>query len=186
MLGKMRSGEQPFLAWGYSCLKVTRNSMDTENNIVEEEIELRVPIKSIGLAEVMESINKKTPQAPTRKQSIRADSDEGRALGLKANKIVEVEDQTDPAYKELLTSYRQNAMYKMILAGLAMDIVEMNGADEFVVVKSNGQTAASQILDEDKAITILKQQGISNEHAEQLYADVKALTAKEQARVDQE
>lgn len=187
VLGRIRSGQQPFLAWGYSCLKVTRDTLDGSNNIVPEEVELRVPIKSIGLAEVMESINRKTPQAPTTRRSIRADSDEGKALGLKANKIVETEDFTDPGYKELMADYRIRSMYRMILSGLATDIVEvLDDGREVVVVESNGQQAASKVIDEEKAITILKQQGISNEHAEQLYSDVKALTTKEQARIDQE
>jgi len=187
VIERLRAGEQPFLAWGYSLLKRKEAFTEADGSIIEEEFELAVPIKSIGVAETMERIARKAPTPPITKQYIKVDSDEGRGLGLKIPRIVEVENLTDPAYKEQMQAHGRWAMYNMILTGLAMDVEDKDpDGKPVLVVKSNDNRSATQILDEDKAIAILKSQGLSNEQFEQLYEDIKALTSREKERVDRE
>jgi len=185
VISKLRAGEQPFLAWGYSLLKVTQLVQDPADpeNFIPEEVEVKVPIKSIGVAEVTERISRKAPIPPIRKEYIRPGSEDAKALGLNSPRLVEVENFADPDYKEKLRNYNQESIYKMILAGLAMDI---ETADGVTVVQSNDIRSATTVIDEDKAVMVLKGQGLSNEHFDQLYSDIKALTSKEKARVDQE
>jgi hypothetical protein len=64
-----------------------------------------------------------------------------------------------------------------------MDIVDEN---EALVLKCNGHNKATDIIDEDKAIAILKSQGLSNAQFDQLYEDIQHLTTKEKERVDLE
>jgi hypothetical protein len=187
VIERLRAGEQPFLAWGYSLLKRKEAHTESDGTIVEEEFELAVPIKSIGVAETMERIARKAPVPPITKQFIKVDSDEGRALGLKIPRIVEVENTADASYKEQLLAHGRWAMYNMILTGLAMDVEDLDeNRNPVLVVKSNDNRSATQILNEDKAITILKAQGLSNEQFEQLYEDIKSLTSREKERIDQE
>jgi len=186
VLERLRAGEQPFLAWGYSLLKKKEASI-VDGEIVEEEVELAIPIKSVGMAEAMDMIARKAPVPPTKDEYIRAGSPEAKALGLPHGKIIRVEDRTDPEYKEQVIQHARWSLYHSILNGLAMDIEDVDADGRPVpVVKANDNKSATQILDQDKAITILKSQGVSNEQFEQLYSDIQALTMREKETIDRE
>lgn len=173
-LGKLRAGEQPFSAWGYSILRVSRG---------EEIVNIKVPIKSIGVSEVSDRISRKSPVPPITKRYLQPTSEEGKSLGLKAPRVIEVENYADATYKEQLTEHNRMSAYRLVLAGLALDIEDTDGTK---VVESISTTHSTRVIDEDKAIEILKSQGISAEHFSQLYDDIKALTEKEKERIDLE
>jgi hypothetical protein len=173
------------LAWGYSYVKTTQTVEDPANpgEFIEEEVELKIPIKSVGVAEVTDRIARRTPVPPTSKRYIKPGDEEYKLLGLKTPKIVEEENYADPDFKEEIRKHTQRTVYASILAGLAMDIVDEN---EALVLKCNGHNKATDIIDEDKAIAILKSQGLSNAQFDQLYEDIQHLTTKEKERVDLE
>ena len=184
VISALRSGEQPFLAWGYSYLKGMQlvPSEDDPEKMVEEEIEYKVPIKSVGVAEFTDRLSKKTPTPPTSKRFVKKGSDEGRALNLTHDQIVIEENFADPAYKEQLKAHAQRSVYGQCLAGLAVDVYD----GERQVIKSNGHNKPTDIIDEEAAINVLKGQGLSNEQFDNLYQDIKDLTSRERERVDQE
>jgi hypothetical protein len=187
ILDSLRAGEQPFLAWGYSLLKKKESTMSETGDIVDEEIELAIPIKSVGMAETMDRIARKAPVPPVKREYIKMGSDEAKALGLSHGKIIDIEDRTDPAYKEQLLEHGRWALYHTILNGLAMNIYDVDADQKDVpVVLANDKKSATQVLDENKAIAILKSQGVSNEQFEQLYSDIQALTMREKETIDRE
>ena len=63
---RLKAGEQPFLAWGYSYLKGTQLVEDESKpgNYIAEEVEFKVPIKSVGVSEVTDRIARKAPVPP--------------------------------------------------------------------------------------------------------------------------
>jgi len=169
---KLVAGEQAFVAWGWSDLKVT------QDGVVKYK---RVRIKSIGLAEMMERFSRQGPVPPRRTTLVKRDSAEGRSAGLTHDKLMIEEDFTDAKFKEDQRAFNMRVMYLIVLGGLAVDICDRNGN---LVVKSNATRSATEIIDEDAAILALKDQEFSNDHIERLYADIRALTSSEQKRVD--
>ena len=184
-IGKLKAGEQPFLAWGYSYLKTTQVVEDPEHpgELTQEEVELKIPIKSVGVAEVTDRIARRAPVPPTSKRYIRPGDEDYKALGLKQPTIIVEENYADPDFKEQMRIHTQRTVYSSILAGLAMDIVE---SDDTVVLRCNGHNKPTEIINEDRAIAILKEQGISNAQFDKLYEDIQSLTMKEKERVDLE
>ena len=184
-IAKLKAGEQPFLAWGYSYLKGTVLVDDPDNpeQKMAEEVRFVVPIKSVGVSEVTDRIARRAPVAPVIRERITPGSEDGKALGLTHPKMVDRENFADETFKEQLRKHNQRTVYAAVLAGLAMDIVDENDQP---VVKANGHNKPTDIIDEDKAIEILKSQGISNAQFDQLYEDIQDLTRKERERVDQE
>jgi len=171
---KLVAGVQAFTAWGYSDLKVTQGG----------DIRFkRVPIKSIGLVDVMERFARQTPTPPRRLTLIKRDSEEGRVAHLTHDKLMIEEDFTDGGYKQQIRDYNMRSTYSLVLHGLAVDIVDERGE---IVVQSNATRSATIVHDEDKAIQILKAQGLSNDHIDKLYADIRSLTRMEQERIDQD
>jgi hypothetical protein len=181
---RLKAGEQPFLAWGYSYLKGTEivEDPDKPGKFIAEEVEFVVPIKSVGVSEVTDRIARKAPVAPMIRDRITPGSEDGKALGLTHPKMVDRENFTDETYKEELRKHQQRTVYAAVLAGLAMDVFDGDN----LVVQANGHNQPTKILNEDRAIEILKEQGISNAQFDQLYADIQQLTTKERERVDQE
>lgn len=184
-LSRLKAGEQPFLAWGYSYLKKMELVEDPENpgEYIEEEVQIKIPIKSVGVSEVSDRIARKAPTPPTYKDYVKMGTEEAKALGLTHPKICIFENYSDPEYKEALRKHGQRTVYAAVLAGLAMDIEDADGR---LVVEANGHNKPTKIVDEDRAIEILKEQGISNAQFDQLYEDIQHLTQREVARVDRE
>lgn len=188
-ISQLKAGEQPFLAWGYSYLKIMQlvetNERDENGEpvMVPEEVQAKVPIKSVGVSEVADRIARKAPVPPTTKDYVKMGTDEAKALGLTQPKIAIIENFSDPTYKEELRKHTQRMVYSAVLAGLAMNILDSDGT---LVVKANGHNKPTEIIDEDKAIDILKSQGISNAQFDQLYEDIQSLTRRETERVDRE
>lgn len=185
VIARLKAGEQPFLAWGYSKVKGTQLVEDPNNpgEMVEEEVELKIPIKSVGVSEVADRMLRHAPVPPVVQKLVKKNSPEAKELGLTHDKFVDHENTTDPAYKEAVKNYNQRLVYMAVLAGLSLDIEDGDGNK---VVESVAANRATKINDEDKAIAILKEQGISNAQFDQIYEDIQNLTRKEKERVDQE
>ena len=168
-LTALRSGESPFRAWKKVRLLVTRG---------DRKVYIEVPIKSIGLAEVMEQISKGAPLPP--KKLIKKNSSEGRDAGYSHDTLVE--DFTDEEYQKRVREHDMNASWKMVLAAWAVDIWD----GEKKVVQANDEHSPTIVHDEDKAILILKKSGMTGEHLLKLVNEVRALTHEEQEKVEQD
>jgi hypothetical protein len=171
-LTRLRGGQTPFLAWGYSDLKVQRG---------EECFIQRMPIKSTGLAEIMEQMAADAPVPPTKKVLVKPDSPEGREARLTHATFMQVFDTTDKDYIERSRKHNVKTTFRIILNGLAVDIEDER---ENVLVKSNGPGMKSDVTDEDAAITVLKGLGFSTHHFDKMYADITNLTNTEKEAVD--
>jgi hypothetical protein len=173
-LQKLRAGETPFTAWHYSALRVNRGG---------EEIIYKIPIKSIGVIDILEKLARKAPTPPRKIIPVRANSPEGKMLGLKMDRMVESIDEVDEAYREASQQFEINSTYSLVLHGLAMDIEDANGKK---IVEANDQNSATKVSDEDAAIQILKGSGFAFEHIQKLAADIRNLTKQEEVRIDLE
>jgi hypothetical protein len=171
---RLRGGSTPFLAWGYSDLKVQKG---------EEKTITRMPIKSTGLAEIMEQMAADAPVPPVKKMLIKPDSPEGREARLTHATFMQVYDTTDKEYIERTRKHNVKTTFRIILNGLAVDIEDEAGT---ILVKSNGPGMISEVTDEDAALTVLKGLGFSTHHFDKLYTDITNLTQAEKETVDLE
>ena len=171
---RLKGGSSPFLAWGYSDLKVQRG----EDSLVQ-----RMPIKSTGLAEIMEQMAADAPVPPVKKMLIKPDSPEGREARLTHATFMQVYDTTDKDYIERSRKHNVKTTFRIILNGLAVDIEDAEGNP---VVKSNGPGQRSEVMDEDAALTILKELGFSTHHFDKMYQDITNLTNADKETVDLE
>lgn len=171
---RLKGGSSPFLAWGYSDLKVQRG----EDSFVQ-----RMPIKSTGLAEIMEQMAADAPVPPVKRLLIKPDSPEGREARLNHATFMQVYDLTDKEYIERNRKHNVKTTFRIILNGLAVDIEDEMGN---AVVVSNGPGQRSDVKDEDAALTILKGLGFSTHHFDKMYQDITNLTNAEKETVDLE
>jgi hypothetical protein len=175
VLNSLKAGESPFTAWSKSRLAVSRGG---------KKIILEVPIKSIGMADVMERIAANAPVPPRQVKVVKKNSPEGRAAGYQHDTMSYVEDNMDPEYQKQLREYEMRSTYSLVLHGLAMDIFDSDGTT--ALVKANDLHTATQVINEEKAILVLKQSGLTGEHLRKLADDVRQLTQMEEARIDRE
>jgi hypothetical protein len=173
-LTRIKAGEQPFASWGYTELRVVKNG--------KPQI-LRVPIKTIGMAELMEKIARKAPNPPRRLECVSKDSPHGQALGLKRDRVIEIEDHADQAYQERNREYELRSTYTVVLHALAIDVVTEDGR---VLVKANDEHSRTEVKDEDAAIQVLKDSGLTDTHLFQIAGDVRAMSRREQEITERE
>ena len=174
ILTRLKGGETPFLAWGYSDLKVQRG---------DETVIKRLPIKSTGLAEIMEQMAADAPVPPVKKMLVKPDSPEGREARLTHATLMQVFDTTDKDYIERNRQHNVKTTFRIILNGLGTDIEAPDGS---LLVKSNEPGQKSEVVDEDNAIKALKEQGFSTHHFDKMYSDITNLTNMEKDTVDLE
>jgi len=178
-LTSLKAGEQPFAAWGYCDLKVST----IENDEMEEYI-VRVPIKSTGITELMETIsNEAVVNPPTTLRTIKKNSPEGQALGYKHDVVVRYIDEADEGYLKMREQQNQQAGWKIILHGLNMNLEDTDGT---LLVKSNGINEPTQVYNAARAIEVLKQSGMSPDHLKELNKAITNLTKLQKENEDSE
>ena len=151
-ISELIEGHKTFDSYGYSLVKITRDG-------VEELLEL--PIKSTGVAEFQEELTGKAPRPPVKKEVIKKDSLEGKLLGLDADRLTQVFDNTDEAYIDALEKHNQGFIWQIVV--FALDIIWK---------KEDGTEATG--FEEKKRI--LKSSGITGSHTDQIFKDVMALS----------
>lgn len=159
-------------SWGYTTpLKITRG----------EKVEyIRLKIKSAGVAEVMESWQKKTPVPPTSPEVIKRNSPEARRLGYKHDVMVDRVKEGDPAYRRALSEFNNELGKEIFLRSIAYDIYD-NGK---LILKGNDLTQPNEIIDAAAALKIIfNRWDLSMSHFAQVTADVRELT--ESAEVEE-
>lgn len=153
-------GANLFESRGYSIVKVTRAG---------EEKRLRLPIKSTGVADYMEKLRGKAPRPPVTFQIVKKDSPEGRELGLTHDRKVQVFDTTDERYIDAIEKHNQEFNWAIVIFALDLPWKKADGTEV-------------QELEDKKRI--LKSNGITWTHINQIFADVQTLTRMEEERAD--
>ena len=139
-------------------------------NGVEKPLEL--PIKSTGVAEFQEELIGKAPRPPVKKEVIKKDSPEGKALGLDEDRLMQVFDNTDEAYIDALEKHTQELVWQIVVFALDTEGSSWK--------KKDGTEATT--FEEKKAI--LKSTGITGSHTNQIFKDVMALSRTKEATED--
>ncbi|MBW1713250.1 MAG: hypothetical protein JRJ59_08915 [Deltaproteobacteria bacterium] len=152
----IQAGETLFDSWGISRIKVTRQ---------DRAEALEIPIRSTGIWELMDSLASQAPRPPARAEWIAADSDLGRQLGLDRDRSVLVFDTTDPDYLARLAGHHQEVLWRVLLAGLDLPILDEEG---------------QPVADLSRQREILKANGLTEHQAEKIFKDIQALTRLEE------
>jgi hypothetical protein len=151
-ISELIEGEAVFDSSGYSLVKVTKDG-------VEEFLEF--PIKSTGVAEFQEELKGTAPRPPVKKELIKKDSAEGKALGLSHDRLLQVFDTTDEGYIDALERHNSDFVWQIVVFALAVSWKKKDGT-------------AAATFEEKKAI--LKSTGITGAHSDQIFRDVLNLT----------
>jgi hypothetical protein len=156
----LMEGGNLFESSGYAYVKVTKAGAAKA---------LKLPVKSTGVDEFMDKLAELAPQPPVITKTVPRDSAEGQALGLATDGPVQMFDLTDAAYMEKLKAHNQDFIWRVVIFALDMEFKTKDGqvVDDFETKKA-----------------ILKSNGITWAHANQVYADVEKLTRFAEERED--
>ncbi len=145
---------------GYSEIKVTKDGAVKQ---------LRLPIKSTGVADFQEHLTAKAPRPPVRREFYKKGSPEALALGINhAVSVVEF-DNTDEAYVDALEKHGQMVTWQVAVFAIDMPFERPDG------------TPAGSV---EEKVEILKSSGMTAHHIQQVFDDVQALTQFSEDRQD--
>ena len=153
-----------FESRGYSDLKVSK--------IIDGKPEIknvRLPIKSTGVAEYQEKLKSKTPAPPTTKILVKKNSPEGKDLGLPYDRMVQTYDLTDERYVDDLEKFNQDMNWRIAI--FALDVI---------LKKTDGSLA--ETYEEKKRV--LQSSNITGHHILKILKDVHELTSWAEDRQD--
>ncbi|MBW8001773.1 MAG: hypothetical protein FVQ80_07085 [Planctomycetes bacterium] len=159
-LEELVEGSSLFQSKGVSTIKVTRDG-------VKEAIE--IPIRSSGIAELVDAFSKETPTPPSINVLVKPDDEIGQELKLVKKQWVQILDVTDKAYREELDKHNSDLGMKIVLKGIDVVFKDDNG---------------TVVDDDDRKVEILKGQGITGEQFSQIVEDISNLTKWEEDRED--
>jgi len=159
-ISELIEDEKLFDSTGFSLVKVTKEGK-------EEFIEL--PIKSTGVDELQAQLSGKAPRPPVKRLLIKKGSPEAKEMGLQHNKFEDVFDNTDEEYITALEQHNNNFLWQTVIFALDLALKKKDGS-------------AASTFKEKKAV--LKSNGITLEHANQIFMDVKKLTQLQEDRED--
>ena len=151
-VGSIQADNPLFESKGFSRIKVTREGAG--------EV-LEIPICSTGVWEIMEEMSKKAPKPPFRAEWITADSDLGRQLGMDRDRPVMVFDTTDSAYLERLTAHHQEVLWRVLLTGMDLPLLDKDGRE---------------LAGHEDRRDLLQASGLTEHQAEKIFRDIQRLT----------
>jgi len=160
LISELVDGQNLFDSRGYSIIKVTKAG---------DEKLLKLPIKSTGVAEFQEQLAGKAPRPPVTFEVVKKGSPEGKVLGLTHDKLVHVFDATDEKYIDALTKHNQDFSWQIVVFALDIEWKKKDGT-------------ICQSYEEKKAV--LKSNGITGNHVDQIFMDVRALTELRRSQED--
>lgn len=149
-----------FASTGATRLKITHAG---------DEHYIELPIKSIGVADLMADLADSMPKPPVKREYIKTKSDEGQNLGLKKDSYVQMYDVTDESYQTALRNYNEEYRYRIVCMAIDVDLIDDDGIP---------------ITDLDKKKEFFKRSGITGHHLDQIMADVQALTKASEEDAD--
>lgn len=160
LVSELIEGENLFDSRGYSIVKTTKAGVEAPR---------KLPIKSTGVAEFMERLGDKAPRPPVTFEFIKKNSPEGREMGLTHDRKVAVFDATDEKYVDALNHHNQEFSWQVAVFALDLKWVRKDGTE-------------ASTYEEKKQI--LRSNGITGHQINQIFDDVKALTAFEEGERD--
>jgi hypothetical protein len=119
LLSTLVENESIFVCKGYSTIKVTRDG--------KAEL-FKLPIKTNGVAEYQEKIASQAPRPPSTMEFVKADSAEGRALGLTKDALQRVFDLTDEAYVKAINAHNDEFNWRVAVYGLDIEWKKADGS----------------------------------------------------------
>ncbi len=152
LISELVEGENLFDSRGYSIVKVTKAGVAQE---------LKLPIKSTGVAEFQEQLSGKAPRPPVKRELIKKNSPEGQMLGLTHDALRTVFDTTDEKYIDLLDRHNREFTWEVVVFALDVSWKKKDG---------------SEVSTYEEKKKILQQNGITGNHTNQIFRDVQALT----------
>jgi len=159
-ISELIEGSKLFDSSGFALVKVTKSG--------KEEL-LELPIKSTGVDELQEKLSSKAPRPPVRKELIKKNSKEGRELGLSHDKFEQVFDNTDEDYIFALDKHNQNFIWQTVIFALDLKLKKKDSSE-------------AMTFEEKKEI--LKSNGLTLDHVNQIFEDVQKLTKLQEDRED--
>lgn len=163
------SEEFSLFSWGWSDpLKVTTDGVQTRK---------RFKLKSVGIAELMESYQAKMPAPPASRKMLKKDSQEAKEFGYKHDIIVYEVNEADPAYLDMKRQHDNEAGQEIVLRGIAYDLKY----DGKTVMLGKDVNAPNQIIDREGTLKAFKRLGLTAEHFAILVKNIRELTAEAQA-----
>jgi hypothetical protein len=111
-------GKTSFKSTGFSRIKIT------EGGVVKH---LDIPIQSVGIMEMRKELEKKEPTPPHKLRFVKANSSDGKALGLKEDETVSLLDFTDETYLEAYAEYRRDLVWRVFFAGINISFRDSEG-----------------------------------------------------------
>lgn len=153
-LKELRAGADVFRSHGVSFLKVTTGG---------EAVALEIPVRSTGVAEVIERFRETEPKPPSKAELIHADSPVGRQMKMAPGQKqwVKMPDFSDPDYLAKRQQYEQEMSMDVIIQGLDIPLCDKDGVE---------------IKDRLLKIEMLKGLGMSMSHFAQIVEDIQNLT----------
>jgi len=159
-ISELVEDEKLFDSTGFSLVKITKEGK-------EEFLEL--PIRSTGVDELQAELSGNAPKPPIKKVYIKKGSQEAKEMGLQHSKWEQVFDNTDEDYVTALEQHSNDFLWRTVIFALDLILKKKDGAE-------------AKTFKEKKAV--LKSNGITVAHANQIFSDVTKLTALQEDRED--
>ena len=164
------SEEFSLFSWGWSDpLKVTSNGVEERR---------RFKIKSVGIAELMETYQAKMPAPPASRKMIKRDTPEAREYGYKHDTLVYEINEADATYLEMKRQHDNEAGQEIVLRGIAYDLKY----DGKIVMKGKDTRSPNEIIDREGTLKAFRRFGLTAEHFAILVKNIRELTAEAQAK----
>lgn len=166
-------------SWGWSSpLKRTRGEMDKQGNLVAKVVFFRLKIKSVGMSEIMEAWQSKSPVPPAKHELHKKNSDIARQLGSKHDVLVWETNEADPVFQREKNKFNNEFGKAILLHSLAYDMKDKDGR---LVLRGNSLSEPNEVIDAEAALKIIfTRWGLTSDHFASITGDVRKLTeAKE-------
>jgi len=170
VLTKFVEGKVKFLSTGMVTLKITNRIPDPEKDgDVEEVSYISLPIKSIGMIEFQEQLEKEAPVPPTKLTTVKEGSELNTDMGLAVGSITKVFDVTDEDYRKEFSEYHSDFNWRMAISALDMEWEDKEG---------------SPIIEFKRKKEILEASGITGHHLDIIIEGVARLTSERERMAD--
>ena len=154
-------GETSFQSDGFSVLKLTKGG---------KPLPVKLPIRSVGIVELREELERNAPKPPSKVVKILKDSEDGKRLGLEKDGFIKVFDSTDEKYLDQYSEYKTDLIWRIVMTSLQMKFVD--------------KETHTEITEFEKKRDILKNSGITGSHLDKLITDILALVSDSESVAD--
>jgi hypothetical protein len=159
-MAKIVRGKTSFLSRGFCSLVVFSDG---------EEIQVDLPIKSIGIMDLQQKMEEDAPSPPSKLEVIKKDSDIGKQMGLEEDTPMRTFDLTDEKYLSELQEYQQDYLWRTVIQALDVEFEDEEG---------------NKIVEYGAKKKALQDTGISGHHLDTLMIAIRDLTKAREVKAD--